>query len=267
MLLRLIHHGTFDYCLKKHGNNMRIAIISDIHGNIEAFTTVLKDIELQTLDKIISLGDNIGYGADSEAVVQQVIASNISSILGNHELACVNKKVYKWYIGDVKKSLDNTLSKLSSSSIDYLKGLAVNLSKYQAFFVHGFWPDSVRHYLYQIPSFELLDVFKKLKESVCFLGHTHKLSLVFPEDGDIQIQSLNPGMIPLEKDKKYMINVGSVGQPRDGDPRAKYVIWDTKEHCLEIRYVNYDNKTAAQKILNAGLPLKYAQAVDQDIKL
>ena len=119
---------------------MRIAVISDVHGNIEALTNALKDIELQAVDKIISLGDNIGYGADSEAVIQQMIASKIPSILGNHELACVNKKVYKSYIGDVKTSLDDTLSKLSSSSVDYLKGLTVNLSQYHAFFVHGFWP-------------------------------------------------------------------------------------------------------------------------------
>ncbi|MBF0468921.1 MAG: metallophosphoesterase family protein [Desulfamplus sp.] len=246
---------------------MRIAVISDIHGNIEAFTTALKDIELQAVDKIISLGDNVGYGADPEAVIQQMIASRILSVLGNHDLACVNKKVYNWYIGDVKRSLDNTLSKLSLSSFDYLKGLKVNLSWYQAFFVHGFWPDSVRRYLHQIPDVELLHAFKHIKESTCFLGHTHRLSLVYPEDGDIQVKPLNPGMVQLEKDNKYMINVGSVGQPRDGDPGAKYVIWDTEKHSLNIRYVVYDNQTAARKIVAAGLPLKHALAVDQGMKL
>lgn len=244
---------------------MQIAVISDIHGNIEAFTTVLKDIELQAVDKIISLGDNIGYGADSEAVIQQMIANRIPSILGNHELACVNKKVYKWYIGDVKRSLDDTLSKLSPSSVAYLEGLTVNLSQYQAFFVHGFWPDSVRHYLHQISNDELLQAFKKIKESICFLGHTHRLCLIFSEDSNIQVQRLNPGLVQLEKDKKYMINAGSVGQPRDGDPRAKYVIWDTEKYCLSIRYIDYDNQAAARKILAAGLPLKYAQVVDPDI--
>lgn len=257
-------HLFFDY--NKHWNNMRIAVISDIHGNIEAFKTVLKDIERKAVNQIISLGDNIGYGADSEAVIQQIIASRIPSILGNHELACVNKKVYKWYIGDTKRSLDDTLSKLSPSSIDYLKGLTVNLSKYQAFFVHGFWPDSVRHYLHQIPDSELLHAFGQIKESICFLGHTHRLSLIFPEDGNIQVQPLNPGLTQLEKNNKYMVNAGSVGQPRDGDPRAKYVIWDTEKHCLDIRYIDYDNQTAARKILAAGLPFKYAQVVNPDIK-
>ncbi|MBF0233168.1 MAG: metallophosphoesterase family protein, partial [Desulfamplus sp.] len=230
---------------------MRIAVISDIHGNIEAFATALKDIELQVVDKIISLGDNIGYGADSEAVVQQMIERSIPSVLGNHELACINEKVYKWYVGDVKRSLDYTLSKLSLSSVEYLKGLKVNLSQYLAFFVHGFWPDSVRHYLHQISNFELLHTFKQMKESICFLGHTHRLSLVSHTNGDIQVRPLNPGFVQLDKDKKYIINVGSVGQPRDGDPRTKYVIWDTEKNCLHIRYLDYDNKTAALKIVAA----------------
>lgn len=246
---------------------MRIAVISDIHGNLEAFTTALKDIDLQAVDKIISLGDNIGYGADSEAVLQQMITYRVLSILGNHELACVNKKVYKWYLGDVKKSLDYTLSKLSSSSINYLKGLSINLSQYQAFFVHGFWPDSVRHYLHQIPDAQLLNVLRQLKESICFLGHTHRLSLVFSEHGQVQIHPLNPGLVQLKKDKKYMVNAGSVGQPRDNDPRAKYVIWDTDKHCLDIRYLDYDNQTAARKIIEANLPLRYAEVLDPDIKV
>lgn len=245
---------------------MRIAVISDIHGNIEAFKTVLKDIERQAVNKIISLGDNIGYGADAEAVIQQLIASRIPSVFGNHDLACVNKKVYKWYIGDVKRSLDDTLSKLSPSSIDYLKGLTINLSQYQAFFVHGFWPNSVRHYLHQISNSELHHAFGQMKEAICFLGHTHRLSLIFPKDGDIQVQSLNPGVTQLDKDKKYMVNVGSVGQPRDGDPRARYVIWDTEKYCLDVRYIAYDNQTAARKIVAAGLPFKYAQVVNPDIK-
>jgi len=240
---------------------MRIAVISDIHGNLEAFTAVLDDIEHQAVDTIVSLGDNINYGADSEAVIQKMTARRIPSILGNHEMACINEKVYRWYIGDVKKSLDHTLSKLSLSSVDYLKGLSVTLSKHQAFFVHGFWPDSVRHYLHQMSSAELLSTLQQIQESVCFIGHTHRLALVFHVGGTLHTQPLNHGKTALEKNITYIINAGSVGQPRDGDPRAKYVIWDTISHHLDIRYVDYDNQTAAEKILAAGLPLKYAQAV------
>ncbi|MFH2059286.1 MAG: metallophosphoesterase family protein [Pseudomonadota bacterium] len=248
---------------------MRIAVISDIHGNLEAFSAVLKDIDIDRnkVDAIISLGDNIGYGADSEAVIQQMIDCNITSILGNHELACVNDKVYKWYIGDVKKSIDMTMAMLSKSSLEYLNSLKINLSLHDAFFVHGFWPDSVRHYLHQMEPSKLIHALREIKESMCFLGHTHQLGLVFPQDGDVRIQKMKQGTICLKKDKKYMVNVGSVGQSRDKDPHAKYVIWDLLNHLLDIRYVRYDNTKAAQKIIAAGLPLKYAMAVNQDIKL
>lgn len=245
---------------------MRIAVISDIHGNLEAFTNVLKDIDRKKVDAIISLGDNIGYGADSETIIQSLLANNVTSILGNHELACVNDKVYKWYIGDVKKSIDKTMALLSKSSLEYLSGLKLNLSLHDAFFVHGFWPDSVRHYLHQIESSQLIQALNDIKESLCFLGHTHKLGLVFMENGDVRIQKMNQGNVCLKKDKKYMVNVGSVGQPRDGDPHAKYVIWDSLKYQLDARYVRYDNKRAAQKIIAAGLPLKYALAVNQDMK-
>ncbi len=246
---------------------MRIAVLSDIHGNLEAFESVLDDIARRRADTIVSLGDNVGYGADSEAVVRLLVSRGIISVLGNHELACINEKVYKWYVSDVKKSVDITMANLSEASFAYLRGLAVNLSMENAFFVHGFWPDSVRHYLHQIDIDQLMDTLKKLKEGLCFVGHTHKLNMVFQEKGGIRIQKMDQTNICLEKDKKYIINAGSVGQPRDGDPRAKYLIWDLKNHCLEIRCVEYDNQQAAKKILKAGIPAKYALAVDMDIKL
>lgn len=263
----MLHHGTFAVTIIRIGVSMRIAVISDIHGNLEAFEKVLDDIVRQKIETIISLGDNIGYGADSEAVIQLLIANDVTSILGNHELACVNERVYKWYIKDVKKSLDKTMAGLSDQSFDYLNRLSLNFSILNACFVHGFPPDSVRHYLHQMDTSKLITALENQKESICFVGHTHRLSRVFLANNNLQVQSLNPGKIQLEKDAKYMINAGSVGQPRDGDLRAKYVIWDNQKHCLDIRYIEYDHQKAARKILAAGLPLKYAQAVDPDIKL
>ncbi len=147
---------------------MRIAVISDIHGNLEAFERVLDDIVQQKVDHIVSLGDNIGYGADSEAVIQLLRSNGVTSILGNHELACVNEKVYKWYIKDVKKSLDKTMADLSAQSFEYLNCLKLNLSKHSAFFVHGFPPDSVRHYLHQMDTSKLIAALKVLKNPSVF---------------------------------------------------------------------------------------------------
>ncbi|MCG8615019.1 MAG: metallophosphoesterase [Desulfobacterales bacterium] len=240
---------------------MKIAVISDIHGNLEAFSRVLDDIERIRVDAIVSLGDNIGYGADSEAVMDIIISRKILSILGNHELACVNKRVYKWYVGDVRKAIDQALTTLSQRSMAYLEGLETRLCKFNASFVHGFPPDSVRHYLTQVGDDELRKTLSSQEEQLCFVGHTHKMRMVYADNDIIRIVQPETDIYDLNPETRYIINVGSVGQPRDGDPRAKYMIWDVSNRRLMIRHLAFDTRTAADKIIAAGLPFKYARAV------
>ncbi len=244
---------------------MRIAIISDIHGNLEAFETVLADIEKQQIHQTISLGDNIGYGADAEAVMQLLIAQNISSVLGNHEWACINKKVYRWYKREVKESLNITMASLSDSTIDHLKKMPMNLNTRKAYYVHGFPPDSTRHYLHQISNDQITKTMLALPCRVCFIGHTHKLKLVCLKEKSLQISPIDYERIQLNQEDRFIVNVGSVGQSRDGDYRAKYIIFDTTENRLMVRKLNYDCKTAAQKIVDVGMPVRFAQAVYSDI--
>ncbi|HCY86928.1 MAG TPA: metallophosphoesterase [Desulfobacteraceae bacterium] len=244
---------------------MKIAILSDIHGNLEAFLSVLDDIDRFKADAVVSLGDNIGYGGDSEAVMDIIISRNIMSVLGNHELACVNKRVYKWYTGDVKKAIDQALSSLSQASLAYLKGLETRLCKFESRFVHGFPPDSVRHYLTQAGDDELHRTLSRQEEALCFVGHTHKVRLVYAEDNTIQIKTPDRDTFDLTTGTKYIVNAGSVGQPRDGDPRAKYMIWDVSNQRLMIRRIPYDTRKAAEKIVAAGLPFKYARAVHPEL--
>lgn len=240
---------------------MKIAVISDIHGNLEAFLSVLDDMDRFNPDAIVSLGDNIGYGADSEAVMDIIISRNILSVLGNHELACVNKRVYRWYIGDVKKSIDQALATLSQRSLAYLGRLETALCRFNARFVHGFPPDSVRHYLTQAGDDELDRALSQQDDPLCFVGHTHKLLLVCPDDGTIRVHKPEGETFRLSPRTKYIVNAGSVGQPRDGDPRAKYMIWDTTGQRILIRRLEYEARRAADKIVAAGLPFKYALAV------
>ena len=226
---------------------MRIAVISDIHGNLEAFTSVYNDIQQQQVESVISLGDNIGYGADSENVIQQIRSHNIISILGNHELAVTDLKVRKWFQADAHKALKQALENLSEDSKQYIHGLKKNFRMADCLFVHGFPPDSARFYLFQISDGQLLQTFDDMHESICFVGHTHKLRLIHSDNGSIHSQTLQNGHIQLNRNQKYIINAGSVGQPRDGDPDAKYLIWDTSTYRLEIRSVAYDIATAAKK--------------------
>ncbi len=243
---------------------MRIAVISDIHGNLEAFNSVLEDIADQQADSIVSLGDNIGYGADSESVIQLLIANNISSVLGNHESAVINDKIFHWYRGDVKTAIQIARASLSKNSLRYLSESAISISNYGCLFVHGFPPDSIRLYLDQVSDDQLQKAFSEMKENLCFVGHTHKLRLLVYESNQVLFQQINQNFLTIQKDKKYIINAGSVGQPRDGDACAKYVIWDSRTCQLEVRTVEYDTATTAKKIIAAGIPSRFAALIDKN---
>ncbi len=238
---------------------MKTAVISDIHGNLEAFESVLEDLTSQDVDAVVSLGDNIGYGADSESIVSIIRCRGIISILGNHDLAVCHEKVRKWFRKDSRKAVDIAIDSLSEESKEYIRGLKTSLSASGLRFVHGFPPDSARFYLFQIDDSRMLQSLAELKESICFVGHTHQLRMVCREKGDLRSVKLEQGIYHLDRELKYIVNVGSVGQPRDGDPQAKYAIWDSDSCRLEIRYVPYDYETASRKIVAAGIPERYAR--------
>jgi predicted phosphodiesterase len=240
---------------------MRTAVISDIHGNLEAFRSVLEDIASQQADSIVSLGDNIGYGADSEKVVQLLISNDIPSVLGNHEMAAINDKVFSWYTGEVKKAIEIAVASLSQASLTYVKKSKTSISASGCFFIHGFPPDSFRLYLHQVGDEQLRQAFTEMKEDLCFVGHTHNLRVLVFENNQVMLQQMNKEPLKIQKNKKYIINAGSVGQPRDGSARAKYVIWDSLTCQLEIRAIEYDSATAAQKIIAAGIPSRFADLI------
>lgn len=238
---------------------MRIAVISDIHGNLEAFLEVLADIDQSGVDEIICLGDIIGYGPNPEEVVQKVRALQIPTIMGNHEMVVSDKKALKWFNPVARTSLKKTIQFLSEESIQYVRELPSSIVSHGCRFVHGFPPDSVRTYIFQISEEALLDTFKEMKEKICFIGHTHMLKLI-RFDGDSVIEKpLKKGVTKIDADQRYIINIGSVGQPRDGDNKAKYVIWDTDKNRLELKTIPYDAESVAERIIAKGLPETHAR--------
>ncbi len=238
---------------------MRLAVISDIHGNLEAFNRVSADIESSNVDEIICLGDNIGYGPDSEAVVRKIREYRIPSVLGNHELAVADPAYLEWLNPLARRSLEMTAASLSSETIQYVIGLEKSLVSNGCRYVHGFPPDSVRTYLFQVRGRQLMAAFEQITETRCFIGHTHLLKLIGYDGNRVFRSPLCKGITQLDKDKKYIINFGSVGQPRDGDNTAKYVIWDSGDDHLELKFIPYDIAAVANKILAAGLPQAHAR--------
>jgi predicted phosphodiesterase len=243
---------------------MRTAVISDIHGNLEAFTSILEDIQSQQIDSIVSLGDNIGYGAESEKVIQLLISNDIPSVLGNHEMAALNDKVFNWYTGEVKKAIEIAIASLSKDSLKYIRESKISISHSGYLFVHGFPPDSFRIYLHHVSDEQLRQAFAEMKEDLCFVGHTHKLRILYYDHNQVLLQQMNEKSLKIQKHKKYIINVGSVGQPRDGNAQAKYVILDSRTCQLDIRAIDYDSATAARKIIAAGIPSRFADMIDSN---
>jgi predicted phosphodiesterase len=204
---------------------MKIAVISDIHGNIEAFREVLADTEREGADSIVSLGDNIGYGPDPEEVARLIRSKNIPSAMGNHELGIARPEFLKWFNESARRSLRLTEELISAETREWLVGLPASLDFQGGLFVHGCPPDSITKYLFEIGDSDLEPILEQMAQRVCFVGHTHTLELIAFENGFIVHSS--PGqreIIRLGVEGKYIVNAGSVGQPRDGDNHAKYVL-------------------------------------------
>ena len=238
---------------------MQLAILSDIHANMEAFEAVLKDINTASIDTIISLGDNIGYGPEPEKVISCLKENNIPSVMGNHEYAILNKSQIESFNLAARLSILKTIEWLSEKAVSFVKQLPNFMIFNHCRFVHGAPPDSPTLYMYEALGVDYKGIFSLFDEHICFLGHTHKLDMVHFDGHKAHRKKLFRGKFKLEKHNRYVINVGSVGQPRDDDKHAKYVIWDMDEHLIDVRFIEYDVTGVAEKIKAAGLPLANAE--------
>jgi predicted phosphodiesterase len=243
---------------------MRVAVVTDIHANLEAFKEVLADIDRSGIDSVVCLGDIVGYGPDPEGVVDLLLERRIPCVMGNHELGVLGRLNLAWFNILAQQSVLITRSLLTLEALGYLAGLPASLSLAGSLYVHGFPPDSITTYLYSVSDFRLRKVFTTLEERISFVGHTHLLEIIGFGGESITGESithapLRKGVTALEPDRKYIVNAGSVGQPRDGNRNAKYVIWDTDQDALEARFIPYDVAATAEKIRQAGLPELFAR--------
>jgi predicted phosphodiesterase len=237
---------------------MKFAVISDIHGNATAFRQVLKDIEDSGLSTIYCLGDNIGYGPEPEAVLQIIRERGILSVLGNHELAVKHPEFLNRFNPIARISLEKTRSLLSETSIKQIEAMGRFYVKNNCRFVHGFPPDSPITYLFEVEKDKLISTIKISREAVCFVGHTHEPVLISYDGNEICRRPLKQETVFIDTGFACIVNVGSVGQPRDGNNSAKYVIFDDQTFELEVRFISYDVNDTVNKIYQAGLPEQHA---------
>lgn len=237
---------------------MKIAILSDIHANLEAFEVVSADLLVRKPDAVICLGDLIGYGPDPERVVKKVAELGFLVILGNHEAAFTSRKAREWMNFQAKENNMVTEAMLSEESLAYCRSLPRSLSMAGACFVHGFPPDSVMSYVYLVPDSEVVKLFATSECRLYFVGHTHELALISQSDEGVVRLPLPRGRTQLDQARKYIVNAGSVGQPRDSDNRAKYLIWDSEFWALEVIALPYAVEVTMAKIQALGFPDAYA---------
>ena len=240
---------------------MRRAIISDIHGNFRALQSVLEDISKQQVQEIITLGDNVGYGPEPEQVVNELQSRKIMSLMGNHELALISPSYFNRLNFIAQESLTITRSLLSSQSLDWLALLKPLALLNQTRLCHGCPPASMTKYLYAPSPVRLGRIFQSYHEQFCFSGHTHMLNcFTLRPDGSVDIKRLDCARFTLKQDHRYIILVGSVGQPRDTiDNKAKYVIWDDRKRTCEIRAVAYDVQQTIELLRFHNFPIHNAQ--------
>ena len=231
---------------------MQYAIISDIHGNLEALTVVLDYIDKQKIPHTICLGDVVGYGASPDECATLIRTRGIPTIMGNHDaVACGNDE--PWGFNELALSAVTwTSDRLSPKNIEWLKDLPASLA-YESFLAVHATPDE-DEWDYIFPWEETLPYIAMLREKnyrACFFGHTHCPG-IFADDGMYALD--DDGKFVLDPAKVYMINPGSVGQPRDENPRASFAIFDTESEEYQLVRLEYDVETAARRIRDAGLP-------------
>lgn len=237
---------------------MRVAMLADIHGNLEALAAVHADLQEQRVERVVCLGDNVGYGPDPDAVVDLVLANKYEGVMGNHEYALFDPRARRWLNFQAAENNEETALLLSPENLAYCRGLPFFLELGKGYCVHGFPPDSVFRYLNRQKDNRLTELFRDVVDRIYFLGHTHTLSQVVVTAGRVSRDALVEGITHLSPGCGYVFSCGSVGQPRDGNKLAKYLIWDSEQLTVQLRFVDYDRAATMAKIRRRGFPDIYA---------
>ncbi|MFH1771412.1 MAG: metallophosphoesterase [Candidatus Omnitrophota bacterium] len=242
---------------------MRYAIFSDIHGNLEAFSSLIESLNETQIDKFIFIGDIIGYGADPCQCISMLKSMNPAAIAGNHDWAVTGRLSLDYFNSVARQALLWTKKQLGNEELKYLDTFTLVHDEDDFVCVHGSLREPEKfNYVWDIEDASYN--FSLFQKKICFLGHSHKMAAYFIDErskearillhkGEIQTY-LSGFTIHLKENERYLINVGSVGQPRDEDPRLSMCIYDSQKKEIELRKLSYDIVKAAKKIIDNCLP-------------
>ncbi|MFC1557753.1 metallophosphoesterase family protein [candidate division KSB1 bacterium] len=229
---------------------MAFAVISDIHSNLEALNRALEFIEKKDdIGDVIILGDIVGYGANPNECITLCKEVSNTVILGNHDKAAYDKETRSSFNINAVRSAEWTEENLEDEHIIFLKNLPLTIKRERFLFVHSS-PHNPGGWLYISGMFDAQFQLNVFEQSICFIGHTH-IPKIFTEG---EIPEIKNERYYLSQEEKYIINVGSIGQPRDRNPDLSFAIFNEIEWSVEYVRLDYNIKKAADKIIDAGLP-------------
>ncbi|MFA5366773.1 MAG: metallophosphoesterase family protein [Dehalococcoidia bacterium] len=229
---------------------MRYAILADIHGNLDAFRAALRDIEGRGgIDELWCLGDVVGYGPEPSACLDLLREYPHACVAGNHDWAAAGKIDTDDFNPDAAAACEWTAIQLNQSDKEYLQNLPLTLVRGDFTLAHGSPRDPLYEYIFSVVSAEYN--LRSLSTAHCLVGHTHVPSVFQDSEGICRKESLPPVLRP---GGRMIINPGGVGQPRDGDPRASYVVYDDAERVIYSYRVPYDIAAVQEKMRRCGLP-------------
>jgi diadenosine tetraphosphatase ApaH/serine/threonine PP2A family protein phosphatase len=238
---------------------LRTAVLTDIHANLPALEAVIAHAEAEGVDRWVCLGDTVGYGAQPNECCERVRDRVSFCLLGNHDAAVAGRMSYEWYHPPARAALEWTRGELDDDNLAWLSSLPYTVREGEVAFCHGspVDPEAYDYIFHASHARELLPMWEGLA-SVTFLGHAH-LPRAFALTREV-VETLTESPFPLQVGRKYVFAVGSVGQPRDGDVRSAYALFDDVARTVTYHRVPYAFETAAQRILRVPqLPPQFAQ--------
>ena len=230
---------------------MRIAVLSDLHANADALEAVLAHAETQRVDAYWCLGDIVGYGAEPDRVVERTRSLVSSAVAGNHDYAACGKLRLRSFNRYAAAAAEWTRRIMKRDNLAWLGGLPLSTRQDGALLVHA-TPSEPEAWHYCLSLEDAEEELRSFEDRLCLIGHSH-----FPgtfESAGGSLRYTRTEEVRLAEGGRYLVNVGSVGQPRDGDPRAAYLLYDHGEGRIRHMRVTYDVAAAARKIVEAGLP-------------
>ena len=231
---------------------MKTVFIADAHGNFEALEAVWSALERERADRVVFLGDIVGYGASPNECVEMLKRLTGYAVLGNHDMVSTGRQSAEDFNPVARAALGWTRARLTRESKIFLESLPLMIDLETMLAVHA-TPARPESWRYILNLYDAEDAFASFQQQLCFIAHSHRPRIfVQMEDGSVETGA--PERVEPLPGRRYLINCGSVGQPRDGDPRSCYGVFDSSTGAYRLERVEYDIAAAQIKIIRAGLP-------------